>query len=304
MSETRPNSTRLTVLLPFAVVTLIWSSTWIVIADQLGTVPPAWSVTYRFLVAGVAMLGWAAFKREPLRLDAAGLGFAALLGLLQFVINFNFVYRAEAHITSGLVAVMFALLLIPNALLARIFLHQRMGGQLLAGSAIAVAGVTLLFVHELRRDPSASGEVLTGIGLAACGVLAASFANIMQATKTAGTYPMATMIGWAMLLGAIIDGLFAFATVGPPAFDPRPTYVLGILYLGLIGSTLAFPLYFGVIRIIGPAKAAYSGVIIPVIAMLISTLFEGYRWSLLAAAGALLTGIGLVIALSARRPNR
>lgn len=305
MSDTPPpNSARLAVLLPFAAVTLIWGSTWIVITGQLGTVPPTWSVTYRFVIAGVAMLLWAAITRQPLRLDARGVGFAALMGAFQFALNFNFVYRAEMHVTSGLVAVVFALLLVPNAVLARIFLGQKLGRQLVIGSLIAMAGVALLFLHEIRRDPAASGEVYLGIGLTLFGVLSASIANVMQATDTAKRYPMATMLGWAMLLGAAMDGTFAWITTGPPVFDTRLTYVAGVLYLGLLGSAVSFPLYFNVLRTIGPAKAAYSSVIIPVLAMLLSTVFEGYRWSWLAAAGALLAGAGLVLALRARRPNR
>lgn len=299
-----PNSTRLSVLLPFAAVTLIWGSTWIVITGQLGVVPPTWSVTYRFLIAGVIMLGWAAFTRQPLRLDARGLLFAALMGAFQFALNFNFVYRAEGHVTSGLVAVVFALLLVPNAIFARVFLGQQMGRQLIIGSLIAMAGVGLLFLHELRHDPMGSGEIWLGIGLTCLGVLSASTANIMQATETAKRYPMATMLGWSMLLGASMDAAFAWITTGPPVFDTRFTYVAGVLYLGILGSAVSFPLYFSVLRKIGPAKAAYSSVIIPVLAMLLSTLFEGYRWSWLAAAGALLAGAGLVLALRARRPNR
>lgn len=299
-----PNSARLAVLLPFAAVTLIWGSTWIVITGQLGVVPPTWSVTYRFLIAGVAMLLWAAGTRQSLRLDARGIGFAVLMGAFQFVLNFNFVYRAEMHVTSGLVAVVFALLLVPNAVLARIFLGQRLGRQLVIGSLIAMAGVGLLFLHEIRRDPAASGEVYLGIGLTLLGVFSASVANVMQATSTAKRYPMATMLGWAMLLGAAMDGAFAWVTTGPPVFDTRPSYIAGVLYLGILGSAVSFPLYFNVLRKIGPAKAAYSSVIIPVLAMLLSTVFEGYRWSLLAVAGALLAGAGLVLALRARRPNR
>ena len=99
-----------------------------------------------------------------------------------------------------------------------------------------------------------------------------------------------------------MDGALAWVLTGPPVFDPRPGYVFGVLYLGFFASALAFPLYYGVIRTIGPAKAAYSGVIVPVIAMLLSTVFEGYRWSPLAAAGAVLAAIGLIVALRARRP--
>ena len=304
MDQPAPQSTRLTVLIPFAIVTLIWGSTWLVIKDQLGVVPPSWSVTYRFLVAGATMLAYAAYKREKLGLDARGWGFAAALALAQFCLNFNFVYRAESYVTSGLVAVVFALLLVPNAILARIFLGQRMGAQLLIGSAVAMAGVGLLFLHEARVSGSGSHAVLIGIGITLLAVCSASTANVMQGTQAAKRYPMATMLGVSMLIGALFDGVLAFTLTGPPVFEFRAAYILGVLYLGVFASAIAFTLYFGLIRTIGPAKAAYSGVLTPVIAMILSTLFEGYRWSLLAGAGAALAMVGLVIALRARRPNR
>jgi len=302
--QTKPLSTTLGVLVPFGIVTLIWGSTWLVIRDQLGVVPPSWSVTYRFLVASICMAGWALWKRESWRLGARGLAFAAVLGLMQFCLNFNFVYRAEQHVTSGLVSVVFAMLLIPNALFGRIFLGQKLGRQLVIGSAIAMVGVVLLFVREARVDPHGPGQVLAGIGFTLCAILSASTANVMQATPTAARYPMGTMLAVAMLVGASIDALFAFATVGPPVVEHRAAYWLGILYLGVFASALAFPLYFGVLRAIGPAKAAYSSVIVPVIAMMLSTLFEGYRWSGLAIGGAALAATGLIVALRARRPNR
>ncbi len=299
-----PQSTRAAILIPFGIVTLIWGSTWLVIRDQLAVVPPSWSVCYRFLVAGIAMAIYATVRRESLRLDARGFAFAAILGTAQFVCNFNFVYRAEHYVTSGLVAVVFALLLVPNAIFGRIFLGQRLGRQLVTGSAIAMAGVALLFINEARVDPHGSTSALIGIGFTLCAILSASTANVMQGTQTAKRYPMGSMLAVAMLIGAALDAAFAWATTGPPVFEMRAGYIAGILYLGLFASALAFPLYFNVIRAIGPAKAAYSGVIVPVIAMLLSTIFEHYRWSTLAVAGAVLAGIGLVTALRARRPAR
>jgi hypothetical protein len=109
---------------------------------------------------------------------------------------------------------------------------------------------------------------------------------------------------WGMLIGATIDATYAWATTGPPVMEWRTGYIVGLLYLGIFASALAFVLYFGLIRAIGPAMAAYSGVLVPVIAMLLSTVFEGYRWSPLAAFGCLLALVGLVIALRARRPVR
>jgi drug/metabolite transporter (DMT)-like permease len=300
-----PAIARPRVWLPFLTVVLIWGSTWIVIRDQLGAggvrVPPSWSVSYRFLVAGIALTTVALARRERVAVTPGFLGFAALLALAQFVLNFNFVYRAEGHITSGLVAVVFALLIVPNAVLARIFLGQRVGGRFLAGSAVAIAGVVLLFVHEARADPSGPGATLLGIALTGGAILSASSANVMQATERARRYPMVPTLATAMLMGAAMNAAFAIATVGAPVIDLRPAYLAGVLYLGLVGSSLAFTLYFGLIRAIGPAKAAYNGVMVPVVAMALSTLFEGYRWSALPAAGAALAIVGLVIALSARR---
>jgi len=302
--DTQPRSTRLSVLIPFAIITLIWGSTWFVIKDQLHVVPASWSVTYRFAVAGLTMLVWAAMRKDRLGLDARGLAFAAALGVSQFVLNYNLVYISEEYITSGVVAVVYALLLVPNAVLARLFLGQRMGRQLILGSVVAIAGVALLFLHEARLSATGAHQALIGIGIALAGLLFASIANVMQAARVAKAYPMATMLGWAMLIGAGLDGVYSLATVGPPVLEMRWGYLAGIVYLGVIGSGIAFSLYFELIRTIGPTKAAYTGVAIPVIAMLLSTLFEGYRWSLLAVAGAVLALAGLVIALKARRPNR
>jgi len=292
------------VLIPFTVVTLVWSSTWLVIRDQIGTVPPSWSVTYRFALAAVAMFAVMALRRDPILLRGRDQLLAATVGITQFALNFNFVYRAEHYVTSGLVAVVFALLIVPNALLGWIFLRQGISRRFLAGSGVAIGGLAMLFLHEMQASPHGAAAVLAGIGFTLAGVFFASIANVIQATDRARALPMTTMLAWAMLWGALLDALWAWASVGPPQFETRPGYLFGIAYLGLLGSVLTFPLYFGVIRAIGPARAAYSSVLIPLIAMGLSTIFEGYRWTWEAAAGGALTLFGLVIALRARSPAR
>jgi drug/metabolite transporter (DMT)-like permease len=293
----------LKVQIPFWTCTLIWGTTWIVILGQLGTVPPSWSVTYRFLVAGAVMFAYAAFTGAPLRIGREGQIFAAIFGIAQFVLNFNFVYRAEAYVTSGLVAVIFALLIVPNTLFARMFLGTRPSGRFYVGAAIAMAGIGLLFLKEYREAAKGSDAVLLGIGLTMVGVLSASVANVMQATKRAAALPMASLLAWGMLWGTLFDAIFAWVTVGPPVIEPTLPYIGGVVYLGVAASAIAFMAYFSVIRMIGPGPAAYSSVIVPVIAMGISTLFEGYRWTLLAGAGGALAMAGLVIALTARKPS-
>lgn len=292
------------ILVPFIIVTLIWGSTWLVIRDQLGTVPASWSVTYRFLIASAAMLIYALATRTPLAVPRPAWGLILLVGLPQFVLNFNLVYRAEAHITSGLVAVIFALLLVPNALLARIFLGQRLSLRFMLGSAIALLGIALLFAHELKLDGSDNSAVFAGIGLTLLAVLSAAVANVAQALERARSLPMPTLLMWSMAAGAAANAVWAWTTTGPPVVDPRPGYVAGLLYLGLAASALAFLLYYRIIREIGAARAAYSSVLVPIIAMALSTIFEGYRWSVTAGSGGALTLAGLVWALSARKPAR
>jgi drug/metabolite transporter (DMT)-like permease len=291
------------ILVPFALVTLIWGSTWIVITGQLGVVPPSWSVAYRFFVGAAAMFAYAAWRGERLTLSGRAWGFAALLGLAQFAFNFNFVYRAEQHITSGLVAVLFALLIVPNTLLGRLFLKTRVEGRFLAGAAIAIVGVGMMILHEYRAAAVGAGEVLIGTALTLAGVMSASTANVMQGTAIARAQSMVVMIAWAMLFGALGDASFAWVTTGPPMIEATAAYVAGVLYLGVIASAVTFPLYFNIIRAVGPGQAAWSSVLIPIIAMGFSTVLEGYRWAPLSIAGGAVALIGLVIAV-VKRPEK
>jgi drug/metabolite transporter (DMT)-like permease len=290
-----------TVVLPFIIFTAIWGSTWIVIRGQLGIVPPQWSVTYRFVIAAAAMAAVAAFKGESLRLGRKGLLAALFLGVTQFCVNFDAVYLAEQHITSGVVATVFALLVIPSSLLAWAFLGQRPAQRFALSSAVAVVGIALLFVHELRAHPASGREVAAGIALTFVGMLGASIANVLQARPEMRRFPLFALLAWSMAGGAAIDGAIAFATTGPPTIDWRPVYWAGLLYLSLAASVLTFSLYYPVIRRIGPGKTAYSSVIVPIIAMGFSTWLEHYRWTSLSIAGAILALGGMAGALSRGR---
>ncbi len=288
------------VIIPFLLVTLIWSSTWIVIRDQLGSVPASWSVCYSFLLAGITMAIFARMRGVSLRIGGAGLAYAAVLGIAQFVLNFNFVYRAEQHLTSGVVAVIYAMLLIPNSIFAFLIFRQPVSRTFIAGSTVAMAGIALMLAHEYRAASVRPDMVLLGVVFSLAGLLSASAANIMQGMDMARRLPMVAVLAWAMLIGAGVDALFAWATVGPPVMEWRAGYLLGIAWLGLAGSVVTFPLYFRLIQRLGAGRAAYTSVLTPVIAMLISTLVEDYRWTALAASGALLAVTGMVIALRAK----
>jgi drug/metabolite transporter (DMT)-like permease len=286
----------------FLILCLVWGTTWFVIKLQLGVVDPSWSVAYRFLLAGAALLGWCLVRGEPIAIPRAAWGFLFVFGLLQFVLNFNFIYRAEMFIPSGLPAVAFALLMIPNAILAWAFLGMTVSWRFVIGCAIAVVGVGMLFANQLAL-PDARGAVALGLGLTAASVLSASIANVMQAGPLARRLPPLGGLAWAMLLGGLVNAILAWMFVGPPGWDPRPQYWLGLLMLALLASALAFALYFDLIRTIGPADAAWIGIPIPIVAMALSTLFEGYVWTPMAVGGAMIALVGLSIALRPGTPR-
>jgi drug/metabolite transporter (DMT)-like permease len=289
------------VTIPFIIFTAIWGSTWIVIRSQLGVVPPQWSVTYRFVVAAVAMAGIATWKGESLRLGRNGLIAAAFLGFTQFCLNFNAVYLAERHITSGVVATVFALLLIPATLMGWAFLGHKPSSRFAWSSLVAVSGIVLLFVHEMREHPADSRQIAAGIGLTLVGMLGAAIANVWQARPEIRRFPLFALLAWSIASGALFDAAIALVMTGAPSFDPRPAYWLGVLYLALLASVLTFSLYYPVVRRIGPAKAAYSSVLVPIIAMGFSTWLENYRWTGLTIAGALLALGGMAAALRGDR---
>jgi drug/metabolite transporter (DMT)-like permease len=216
--------------------------------------------------------------------------------------NFNFVYRSELYIPSGIPAVAFALLMVPNAILAWAFLGRKISGRFALGSALGILGVGLLFAQQLSL-PGTREETMLGLSLVVAGILSASIANVMQASPKALTFPPVTGLGWAMLIGAGINAVVATAVAGPPQFDPAPAYWLGFLYLGVVASAVAFAIYFDLVRQMGPAEAAWTGVLIPIIAMAISTVVEDFRWTGMAVAGCVLALVGMVIALRQPAPK-
>ena len=299
---------RTRVIAAFVITALVWGSTWLVIKAQIGPVPPSWSVTWRFALAAIGMIGLGLARgeidwRAPMP-ERAVLLRAAMIGVCLFCGNFQMVYRAESHLTSGLVAVVFALLLFPNAVFARLFLGAPVTRGFIGGSLIALGGIVMLMINEYRAA-GGGGDVPLGAGMTALGLLSASAGNVLQAGEVARRVPATVLLAWGFLIGAGTDALIALIVSGPPVFDWTPAYLGAVGYLALVGSVLTFPLYNLLLREWGPGPAAYNGVVVPVVAMGLSTLFEGYRWTNLAAGGAALSLAGLIIALRSRRaPSR
>jgi len=288
-------------LLLFLAPSFIWGTTWLAIKFQLGVVAPEVSVAWRFALAAALLVGFCALRGIPLRHGLRDHARFALLGFLLFGANYVLVYRSEQHLTSGLVAVLFATMVFWNLAGARLFFGTPAPRAVLAGAVLGFGGVALLFWPELAglRAGAVPGQA-AGVGLALVSTLLASAGNLYSQrllARGAGVLP-ATALGMAWA-AALVAGWCALAGV-PFTFDPRPAYVLSLAYLALFGSVLAFVTYLTLIQRIGSGRAGYTAAVIPAIAMAASTLFEGYRWTPGAAAGLALVVAGTVLVLRAK----
>lgn len=276
---------------------LIWGSTWYAITFQLGSVHPAVSVSYRFLLAGTALLIWLAIRRQPLLPKREGWGLIAAAGLLNFSINYFMVYKATALLPSGLVAVAGSALSLMNVVNARLFLGQPMRPAVLAGGTMGVTGVLLLFTPELDGG-SLTGGALLGFGLMMASNYSASLGNMVVSKTRKAEMPLIGTTAWSMLIGALIMAGVAAFQGASFRIVPSAPYFLSLAYLALFGSIAAFLCYFTLLGRIGPGRAGYVAIMTPVVALVISTLFEDYRWTPAGIAGLLLAILGNLLVMA------
>jgi drug/metabolite transporter (DMT)-like permease len=284
----------------YSVAVLIWGSTWLVIKFQLGVVSPVVSVVWRFALAGVMLLAYSAIRRRPLLFRARDHLWIALQGILMFGLNYVGVYLAEQVLTSGLVAVIFSLVVSMNAVGMRVFFAKPIRATTIVAAIIGVAGVALVFWPEMR-DLSSSPADLRGLGVALAATVIASLGNMVAMRIHRRQLPVMQVNAWAMLYAAMLVALIALASGQRFSFDLSWPYVASLLYLSLFGSALAFGAYVTLMRRIGADRASYTAVAIPVVALLLSSLFEQLRWQLATLAGVALCVAGNVLMLR-RRP--
>jgi drug/metabolite transporter (DMT)-like permease len=166
----------------------------------------------------------------------------------------------------------------------------------LVAAVLGVAGVALVFWPEIANF-SSSGAAVRGLGLALAGTIAASFGNLSALRNQRNHIPMIPQMAWAMLYGSLVIGVYAAASGYEFTFDWSVPYVLSLIYLALFGSVIAFGFYLTLIKRIGVDRAGYVGVAIPIVALLLSTLFENLAWQPSMVIGVLLCVVGNVLIL-------
>jgi drug/metabolite transporter (DMT)-like permease len=278
--------------------TLAWGTTWYAITLQFGQVDPVVSVAYRFALASALLFLWCAVRREPIALTRPQHLAALGVGLFAIAIDYPLTYWAEERVASAVVAVIFAALAFCNLVAFRLAFGQRAPRTAWMASGLGIAGVALLSWGEIV-GAEMSTRALTGLALAFGAVACAAVSNLYARRGEEAGAPLAASMAWAMGYGAILIAVFVLATGRTWSFEASARYVLSLLYLAVVGSFVAFLLYFGIARRRGYTTASYILALTPLIAMVMSTVFEKKIWNAASLAGVALVLIGQWLLLRA-----
>jgi drug/metabolite transporter (DMT)-like permease len=273
----------------YIITVLIWGSTWLAIEYQLGTVEPEVSIAYRYAAAALVLFVWCWLRGLSLRFSMKDHAYFVLLGLLLFCLNYIFAYRAQVHITSALAAIVFSTMLWMNIILSRVFFGTRATSRVLIGALLGVSGIVVLFAPQIESI-AVTDSVLFGSILAFGGALTASFGNMLSQSAQKRALPVVATNTWGMFYGAILTSIVALVSGHEFNFDATFTYITSLAYLAIFGSIIAFGAYLTLLGRIGAHKAGYVTVMFPVVAVVLSMVFEGLQLS-----GTIVTGTALVL---------
>jgi drug/metabolite transporter (DMT)-like permease len=278
----------------YVLTVLIWGTTWIALKLQLGVVPIEVSIVYRFGLAALVLFAglWLTRRLQPM--NRRGHLICMAQGLCLFCVNFMCFLTASQWVTTGLVAVVFSTATLWNALNARVFFGHRIAANVLAGGALGLLGLGLLFWPELASS-GAQHQTWVGLGLALLGTLCFSAGNMLSTLQQkAGLRPLTTN-AWGMGYGALMLTGWCLARGIEFELEWNVRYVGSLLYLVVPGSVIGFTAYLTLVGRMGPERAAYCTVLFPLVALNVSAVVEGYQWTWPALVGLVAVMAGNVL---------
>jgi len=278
-------------------VVVIWGTTWLAIYMQQGVVSVPVSIFWRFAVAAVVMLIVLRSLGRLRRISLRDHLFCMLQGGCVFGFNFVCFYYAAAYISSGLESVIFSMAVLFNAVNSLIFFRQRPSKNLLPAAVLGISGVVALFWHDLVATQLAP-SLLLGIGLSALGTFGFSLGNMISTRHQRRGLETLSTNTYSMFYGTVIMGVLAL--LRGDSFMPEFTlrYLGSLFYLAIFGSVIAFGAYFTLVGRIGASQAAYSTLLFPLVALSLSTLYEGYVWHSNAIIGLVMILLGNLVMFS------
>lgn len=290
----------------FVACTLIWGTTWYAITLQLAAVAPEFGVALRFALAALLILAWCMLRGLPWRFGRREHAWFFALGALNYSFAYILIYHAERFVVSGLVAVGYSAMPLLNMLASRLLFGTPMSQRVALGGLLGVTGVALVFWPEFAQLDTSRDAVGVTIGavFTVVAVLLSCAGNMIVASQQRRSIAGWAPIGFSMAYGAATALVIALALGRPASIVWSEPFVLSLLYLALAGSMFAFGAYFALLARVGPARAAYVGVMTPVVALIVSTIWEQFAWQPATLAGVALAIAGNVLALhmTAQRP--
>jgi drug/metabolite transporter (DMT)-like permease len=283
----------------YAVTVLIWGLSWIGMHFQVGVVAPEVSIIWRYLIATPMMFILAAMRSESLRYGLSDHAYFVAMGLCLFSLNYLLFYYAVLHVPSGLLSIQFTLAAIVNVVLGAVFFRTRIHARIVIGSIFGVAGVAAMFYPEVQGVGLNGGAVI-GFILGLLGTLSFCSGNMVSLAAQRRRLPVFATLAWAMTYGTALIAVVAVIKGEAFSIDWGTSYLISLAYVSVLGSFVGFSAYFTLLGRIGPARAGYSTVLYPVVALAASTVLEGYRWTPLAIAGLVSVMVGVFLVLRPR----
>lgn len=263
-------------MLLYLLTVLIWGSTFFAIEFQLGAAEPEVSIFYRYAAAALLLFGWSVIRGLSLRFDWRAHVWFILLGCFMFGVNYILIYRAQIHISSALCALLFSMMLWMNIVNTRLFFGVKAAPRVLFGAVLGIIGIVTLFAPQIGAF-SFSNSVFVGSGLAVLAALSASFGNMISQQAQRQKLPVVQSNAWGMFYGAAMTGALSAVEGHAFVFEVSSAYLISLAYLTVFGSIVAFGAYLTLLGRIGAHKAGYAMVMFPVVALVLSTLFEGLQ---------------------------
>ncbi|HJP37842.1 MAG: DMT family transporter [Gammaproteobacteria bacterium] len=279
---------------------LIWGATWLAVEFQLGDIAPEVSLVYRYLIATAVAFAWCALTGRSLRFDWRAHRYFMLMGVFLFGLNYVAAYAAQIYIMSALNAIGFSAMVWLNIINTRIFLGAHIDKYTYLGATLGIIGILIIFLPAIQ-NMSLSDNIFIGASLSLTGALLASFGNIIAQVAQRQGLPVMPSTAWGMFYGVLLNTGLALAQGKPFDIDLSPAYLVSLLFLAVFGSVVAFGCYLTLLGRIGADRAGYSMVMIPIVALILSAMFENLVLELHILIGVALALTGNIAILASAR---
>lgn len=276
---------------------LVWGSTWLAIEYQISEVAIDVSLLYRFAIAALIMWGYCLWAKVPMRFSRHNHVYILLLALCNFSANYTLLYWSQKYLSSAMTSIGFSTMLLMNIINTRIFFGTKIQPRVYIGAGIGICGIIALFWNDLKQI-NASGEALFGLLLVLSGSLVASFGNMASVRNSRHGMNVFAVNAWGMLYAVLLLTIMTALSGSELTIPTKPSFVISLLYLAVFGTVIAFATYYILLRDIGPEKASYVIVLFPVVAVTLSSLFEGFIWTNNIILGFVLVLLGNAIVLT------